>query len=42
MGSETLYLKILYADYEAGYVVIEFIGEWNDAITMISWSLNEM
>jgi hypothetical protein len=32
MGSETLYVKILYADYEAGYVVLEFIGEWNDAI----------
>ncbi len=32
MGSDTLYVKILYADYEAGYAVIEFIGEWNDAI----------
>lgn len=32
MGSETLYLKLLYVDYEAGYTVIEFIGEWNDAI----------
>jgi hypothetical protein len=32
MGSETLYVKILYTDYEAGYTVIEFIGEWNDAI----------
>jgi hypothetical protein len=32
MGSETLYIKILYADYDAGYAVIEFIGEWNDAI----------
>lgn len=32
MGSETLYVKLLYADYEAGYCVIEFIGEWNDAI----------
>ena len=31
-GSETLYLKVLYADYEAGYIIIEFIGEWNDAI----------
>lgn len=31
-GSETLYLKILYADYLAGFAVIEFIGEWNDAI----------
>ncbi|MEQ9403650.1 MAG: hypothetical protein RIM99_08705 [Cyclobacteriaceae bacterium] len=32
MGSETLYLKILFADYERGYVIMEFIGEWNDAI----------
>lgn len=31
-GSQTLYLKILYVDYEAGYCVIELIGEWNDAI----------
>lgn len=31
-GSQTLYLKILYVDYNMGYCVIEFIGEWNDAI----------
>lgn len=31
-GSRTLYLKILYADYEQGFAIIEFIGEWNDAI----------
>ncbi|MEZ5174115.1 MAG: hypothetical protein R2850_11565 [Bacteroidia bacterium] len=31
-GSETLYLKVLYADYEQSFAVIEFIGEWNDAI----------
>lgn len=31
-GSATLYLKILFADYEAGLSVIELIGEWNDAI----------
>ena len=31
-GSNTLYLKILYADYERGFCVIEFIGEWNDAL----------
>src|SRR5436190_9768483 len=31
-GSETLYAKILYADYEASFVIIELIGEWNDAI----------
>ena len=32
MGSETLYIKILYTDYHAGYTVIECMGEWNDAI----------
>lgn len=32
MGSETLYIKILYTDYLNGYSVIEFIGEWNDTI----------
>ena len=32
-GSETLYLKLLFCDYEEKYVVIELIGEWNDAIT---------
>jgi hypothetical protein len=32
MGSPTLFLKIVYAEYEDGYAVIELIGEWNDAI----------
>jgi hypothetical protein len=31
-GSRTMYLKILVADYEEKYAVIELIGEWNDAI----------
>jgi hypothetical protein len=31
-GSPTLFLKIIFVDYEEGYAVIEFIGEWNDAI----------
>ncbi len=31
-GSDTLYLKVIYADYEQQFAVIEFIGEWNDAI----------
>ena len=31
-GSRTLYLKVLMADYETGYMIIELIGEWNDAI----------
>lgn len=31
-GSPTLFMKILFADYEVGFCIIEFIGEWNDAI----------
>jgi hypothetical protein len=31
-GSRTLYMKILFADYDADFVIIELIGEWNDAI----------
>jgi len=31
-GSATLYSKILFTDYEAGYAILEFIGEWNDAL----------
>ncbi|MFI5135340.1 MAG: hypothetical protein ACHQD9_05770 [Chitinophagales bacterium] len=31
-GSPTLYLKILFADYKHHFVIIELIGEWNDAI----------
>jgi hypothetical protein len=32
IGSKTLYLKILYADYKKHFCIIELIGEWNDAI----------
>ena len=31
-GSRTLYLKVLLADYDEQYVIIELFGEWNDAI----------
>lgn len=31
-GSRTLYMKILFADYDQHYAVIELLGEWNDAI----------
>jgi hypothetical protein len=31
-GSRTLYMKLLFADYEQSYAIIELIGEWNDAI----------
>jgi hypothetical protein len=32
IGSKTLFLKILFVDYEIGYSIFELIGEWNDAI----------
>ena len=31
-GSPTLFIKILFVDYDEKYAVIELIGEWNDAI----------
>lgn len=31
-GSETLYLKVIFADYDAQYAIIQLIGEWNDAL----------
>ena len=31
-GSETLFIKIIFADYDSGFAVIEMIGEWNDCI----------
>ncbi|HTN39111.1 MAG TPA: hypothetical protein VL053_18665 [Arachidicoccus sp.] len=31
-GSSTLFCKIIYADYEMRFCVIELIGEWNDTI----------
>lgn len=31
-GSRTMYVKILFADYELNYAIIEMIGEWNDAV----------
>ena len=32
IGSETLYTKALFVDYDSGYSVLEFIGEWNDTL----------
>ena len=32
IGSETLYVKILFADYNKLFVIIEMFGEWNDAL----------
>ena len=31
-GSETLYLKLLYVNYNKHTAIIEFIGEWNDSL----------
>ncbi|MEN9347642.1 MAG: hypothetical protein ACOVOO_01005 [Flavobacteriales bacterium] len=31
-GSQTLFIKVLYADYDEGFSIIEMIGEWNDLL----------
>lgn len=31
-GSNTLYIKVLFVDYDHQYAIIEMIGEWNDTI----------
>ena len=32
-GSSTLYIKILYVDYELRTAILELIGEWNDCLS---------
>jgi len=32
IGSNTLYVKLLFTDYANGSAIIELIGEWNDSI----------
>ncbi len=32
IGSETLYIKILYVNYHRQFAVIEMFGEWNDTL----------
>jgi hypothetical protein len=32
MGSPTLFLKIIFADYHQKYAIIELMGEWNDCL----------
>lgn len=32
IGSATLYIKILFCNYDRGFAVIELIGEWNDCL----------
>lgn len=42
-GSETLFYKLLYADYDQQFCIIELIGEWNDAINNdIMWFKTEL
>ncbi len=43
IGSETLYVKLIYSNYEHGVAFIEFIGEWNDAINNdVMWLKREV
>ena len=32
IGSSTLFIKLLYADYDKHFCIIELIGEWNDVL----------
>lgn len=32
IGSETLYVKLLFVDYERKFAIIELFGEWNDTL----------
>lgn len=42
-GSETLYMKLLFVDYDDHFAVIELIGEWNDCIhNDIMWIKREV
>ena len=42
-GSPTLYMKIIFVDYEEGYAIMELIGEWNDALNNdIMWVKREI
>lgn len=31
-GSSTLYMKIIFVDYDEAFAIIELIGEWNDCL----------
>ena len=31
-GSNTMFMKVIFVEYEKHYAIIELIGEWNDAI----------
>ena len=32
VGSPTLFIKVLFVNYDDGFAIIEMIGEWNDTI----------
>lgn len=32
IGSETLFVKVLYVDYQKKYCIMELFGEWNDSL----------
>lgn len=32
IGSETLYVKVLFVSYDQGWAIIEMLGEWNDTL----------
>jgi len=32
IGSQTLFVKLLFANYAEGYAIVELIGEWNDLL----------
>ena len=32
IGSPTLFMKVLYVDYEMSFSIIELFGEWNDCV----------
>lgn len=43
IGSETLYIKVLYVNDSLGFAVIELMGEWNDVIgNDIMWLKREL
>ena len=43
LGSETLYVKVLFADYTLEFAVIELMGEWNDALSNdVMWLKREL
>lgn len=42
-SSNTLYIKIIFVDYEQSYCIIEMIGEWNDVINNdVMWLKREI